>query len=233
MKLSINRATAHRVLSKTFCSVMIALAIVCFASCEQENEDEDNNNSGGGGGTTNVGVVINGVRWATSNVDVPGTFAENPEDAGMFYQWNRKVGWSSALPMINSNGETTWDNSWPSGDSWEKANDPCPEGWRVPTFHEVLSLLNYDKVSNERTTLNGVNGRKFTDRTTGNTLFLPAAGYRTGNAGTLFDTGTEGNYWSSTQIDSDFAYTLRFYSDYAGWDYNNRSHGFSVRCVAE
>ena len=38
------------------------------------------------------GVVINGVRWATRNVDKPGTFAANPEDAGMLYQWNRKVG---------------------------------------------------------------------------------------------------------------------------------------------
>jgi len=30
------------------------------------------------------GVVINGIRWATRNVDAPGTFVDNPEDAGMF-----------------------------------------------------------------------------------------------------------------------------------------------------
>ena len=34
------------------------------------------------------GVLINGVCWATRNVDAPGTFAENPEDPGMMYQWN-------------------------------------------------------------------------------------------------------------------------------------------------
>ena len=45
--------------------------------------------------TLNKRVVINGVRWATCNVDAPGNFAANPEDAGMFYQWNRKVGWSA------------------------------------------------------------------------------------------------------------------------------------------
>ncbi|MDR1808976.1 MAG: hypothetical protein LBR34_01040, partial [Prevotella sp.] len=61
------------------------------------------------------GVVINGVCWATRNVDAPGTFAETPESAGMFYQWNRSLGWSSSNPLVNSNGGTTWDNSAPSG----------------------------------------------------------------------------------------------------------------------
>jgi len=39
-----------------------------------------------------TGVVINGVTWATRNVDAPGTFVANTKDAGMFYQWNSKVG---------------------------------------------------------------------------------------------------------------------------------------------
>ena len=41
---------------------------------------------------TDVGVSIIGVTWATRNVDAPGKFAATPEDPGMFYQWNRKVG---------------------------------------------------------------------------------------------------------------------------------------------
>ena len=45
--------------------------------------------------TTDEGVVINGIRWATRNVDAPGTFTENPEDFGMLYQWNRKKGWNT------------------------------------------------------------------------------------------------------------------------------------------
>lgn len=39
-------------------------------------------------------VEINGVCWATRNVDAPGTFTQNPEDAGMLYQWNRKTAWN-------------------------------------------------------------------------------------------------------------------------------------------
>ena len=85
-------------------------------------------------GPVEVGMLINGIRWATRNVATPGTFVTHPEDAGMFYQWNRKKGWSSTDPMINSNGGTTWDNSFPEGDGWEKTNDPCPTGWRVPTY---------------------------------------------------------------------------------------------------
>ncbi|MCL2510946.1 MAG: hypothetical protein FWF09_02730 [Bacteroidales bacterium] len=42
------------------------------------------------------------MKWAIWNVDKPGTFAAKPEDAGTFYQWNRKIGWSSTNPMVNS-----------------------------------------------------------------------------------------------------------------------------------
>ena len=33
------------------------------------------------------GVEINGVRWATRNVDTPGTFVRNPSDAGGLFTW--------------------------------------------------------------------------------------------------------------------------------------------------
>ena len=52
--------------------------------------------------TTDEGVEIDGIIWATRNVDAPGTFAENPEDTGMLFQWNRRVGWSATDPIINS-----------------------------------------------------------------------------------------------------------------------------------
>ena len=35
--------------------------------------------------TFDEGVVINGIRWATRNVDAPGIFAQNPESAGGFF----------------------------------------------------------------------------------------------------------------------------------------------------
>jgi len=174
-------------------------------------------------------VEINGIKWAKRNVDAPGTFAVNPEDAGMFYQWNRKIGWSSADPLANHEGGTTWDNSIPTGDTWEKVNDPCPTGWRVPTLEELQSLVD---AGSEWTTENGVNGRVFGSED--KLLFLPAAGLRSNTSGAVSSVGTRGYYWSSTYGNTTGAYTLLFYGTGVDTGGNNaRAYGFSVRCVTE
>ena len=173
-------------------------------------------------------VEINGIKWAKRNVDMPGTFAAKPEDTGMLYQWNRKTGWSATNPMINSDGGTTWDNTDADGDTWAKANDPCPTGWRVPTHEEQESLENS---ASEWTTLNGVTGRVFGSGN--NTLFLPAAGSRN-YSGSITYVGTYGYYWSSTPTSTTDAYNMFFYSSNVSTYYRtNRAYGFSVRCVAE
>jgi len=181
------------------------------------------------------GVIINGVKWATCNVDKPGTFAANPEDAGMFYQWNRKIGWSATEPMINSNGGTDWDDTTISeGSKWEKANDPSPEGWRVPAIEELRALLDAGKVNQEWAIENGINGRRFTDKITGNSIFLPAIGFRDDYGyGTLYHAGLCGDYWSGTQSHSTSAYYMYFGSGYVYEYYRLCRYGFSVRSVAE
>ncbi len=121
-------------------------------------------------------VVINGVAWATRNVDLPGTFADS-ESAGKFYQWNRTTAWSTTDPLTGSNGETTWDITYPDS-VWNKEYDPSPEGYRVPTFDEIQRLVDYQKVSTEEIIQNGVKGVKFIDNFTGNSIFLPVIGTR-------------------------------------------------------
>ena len=108
--------------------------------------------------TTDPGIVISGIRWATRNVDAPGTFVGNPEDIGMLYQWNRNIGWFTRPSLVNSDGGTTWDTTEASGTEWENANDPCPPGWRVPTREEMQSLYNAGSVW---TTQNNRRGRFF------------------------------------------------------------------------
>jgi uncharacterized protein (TIGR02145 family) len=173
------------------------------------------------------GILINDIDWATRNVDRPGTFTTNPEDAGMFYQWNRKMGWSSTNPLINSNGGTIWDTTISTGDSWNKVNDPCPFGWRVPTREEIKSLV---ADGSEWTNLNDINGRIF--GRDNNTIFFPATGNRY-SSGVLVNDGISGSYWSSIQLDSEAAMRLSFNS----WDTylgsTNKGYGMSVRCVAE
>jgi len=142
-----------------------------------------------------LGVVINGVTWATRNVDAPGTFAASPESSGMFYQWNRKTAWAATGSVSG------WDATIPEGTLWKKDNDPSPNGWRVPTYGELQSLFDEKYVTSQWTNQNGVKGRKFTDKATGNSLFFPAAGYRDGSNGIFYSTDM-GFYWSNTSVGS-------------------------------
>ena len=181
-------------------------------------------------------VMINGVCWATRNVDMPGTFAENPEDAGMFYQWNRRIGWSSTDPMINSNGDNIWNNILPPSVSiWVPVTDPSPPGYRVPTLGELNNLIDETFVTiSPMTTLNGVNGRWFTDKNNGNSIFLPAAGYRYVGDGTLTSVGMHGGYWSNIGIPIvDFAHYLNFDNGSASIAFYHKLFGLSVRPVAK
>ena len=186
------------------------------------------------------GVVINGIRWATRNVDMPGTFVETPESLGMFYQWNRNIGWSSTNPMIDSNGGITWNSSIPTGTTWYAENDPCPAGWRVPTQQELESL---NRAGSVWITYNNIAGHLY--GTAPNHIFLPSTGRRFGNNGSLLAPGEFGFYWSSTQIQDLYAYAwgLSFASAGSASGLNVsgssnvqiefRTTGAIVRCVAE
>ena len=202
----------------------VSMATITFVSYGQNDQNDQ---------PAGLSITINGVKWALGNVNTPGTFAENPEDAGMFYQWNRKVAWSFTDLPINSEGGTIWDETIPTGSAWVKANDPCPAGWRLPTLDDIEKLLNKEKVSNAWTAVNGINGRRFFDNATGNSIFLPAAGYLHHSDGTLRHVGMLGYYWSSSMYDSDQAYTLYFFSNAVSNSNSSRVGGFSVRCVAE
>jgi uncharacterized protein (TIGR02145 family) len=72
-------------------------------------------------------------------------------------------------------------------------------------------------------------GKKF-----GNNLMLPAAGYRYNVDGTLYNRGSYGYYWSSTEYGTYNAWHLYFLIDDADtYSGNVRTFGFSVRCIAE
>ena len=184
--------------------LLSALLLLGLAACNNTSPD--------------AGVVINDVRWATHNVDAPGTFTANPEDAGMFFQWNRRQGWNNAGEPTPAN----WNETPAEGTDWYAVNDPCPTGWRVPTLEELQSLFDAENVW---TTQNGVNGRLF--GTYPNRIFLPAVGRRHID-GTLYFVGLEGFYWSTS---TSTASRLRFRVDYIGIRDLSPAYGFSVRCV--
>jgi len=219
------------------------------------------------------GVVINGVRWATRNLDVGGVFVANPEDYGALYQWGRRADGHESRTSPNyphndnsvengvvsgialdANGQVSeitstaygkfikqnaspydWrspqdDALWNSGTEAapvKTANDPCPAGWRVPTSAELQKLVDAGGVWKNTAPYGYIFGSGT------NTLFLPAAGYRSRSDGTLGNAGWNGYYWSAAANGADYAYFLRFDSDGANRSLSNRPYGFSVRCVAE
>jgi len=179
--------------------------------------------------TGTTGVLINGVVWATCNVSTPNKFASYPYEAGMFYQWNRKVGWSCTDPMVNSDGGTTWTSAIFIGDNWEDGKGPCPPGWRLPTSGELQSLLSSHSLWHE---WSGVSGRFFGSDS--QKVFFPAVGERNGDNGKLYGVGYCGYYWSGTPIEQSKAYFLSLQdNNYSNISYERYNYGYSVRCVLE
>ena len=103
----------------------------------------------------------------------------------------------------------------------------------MPTLAELYELRN--SCTWTWTTQNGVNGCKVTGPN-GNSIFLPAAGFRNGTG--VLNRGSNGYYWSSSLYsdNSNSAYNLHFYCsyyDYYGCSYNSRCNGLSVRPVSK
>jgi uncharacterized protein (TIGR02145 family) len=202
--------------------------------------------------TTDQGVVINGVKWAARNVDRPGTFAKNSRSVGMYYQWGRSVGWSITDPLkaYDADGKkikaASWNSAFYEGDSWLPENDPCPAGWRVPTREEFEKLCDEGKVTRETIGLTERKkdeyggaifaGLKFTDKATGNSIFLPTSGGRGGTDSQLGRQGSTGFYWSST---ANFyyraGYEMCFYGSNKVFASNlaDSATGLVVRCVRQ
>jgi len=200
-----------------FASAFLLGIILCGAGCSSKKEVIE----------PEGGVLINGVVWAKCNVGAPGTFAAKPEDPGMFYQWNRKVGWSTTgNPPTSSPASQTWNSTGDTGDTWATENDPCPPGWRVPTMDELQEFVIHANWTQE----NGVGGYRYGSGT--NTIFLPAVGHRS-KTGALQDEGTKGCYWNNEPWvpGSNYAQYILFTESTRGGGSIEKSAGCSVRCV--
>lgn len=115
--------------------------------------------------------------------------------------------------------------------------DPCPDGWRVPTYTELDILRN---IKSSWTTNDGQEGYWFSGASDikydvpvdeDAKVFFYAAGYRRiGDAAVV--SLARGYYWSSRPNFS-YANYLYFGGDYTGMYDHNRAYGSSVRCVQE
>lgn len=113
-------------------------------------------------------------------------------------------------------------------------NDPCPEGWRVPTYAELEELNN--NYSSWTTDDNGRSGIWFSGPNSYTAsvpqVFFPAAGSLELRYGSAYTRGYDGHFWSSRPSGGN-AYYLFFGSSIVDMDYSGRAYGRSVRCVQE
>ena len=169
-----------------------------------------------------------GTKWASCNVG-----ATKPEEYGGYYAWGEteeKEFYDKSTYKFYQDDECVNIGSDISGTNYDVAHVKWGGNWCMPTLDDIKELL--DNCTYEWTTLNGVYGRKFTSNINGNSIFLPAAGYRW--YGDLYYAGEYGIYWSSAQYPdySYYAYYLYFGSGYAYWlSYLYRYYGRSVRPV--
>ena len=175
-----------------------------------------------------------GTKWACCNVG-----AGKPEAFGGYYSWGeteeRTVYSWSTYTLCEGSGDTCKD----LGDDiayteYDVAHVKWGAYWRVPSKDQILELL--ANCTNQRTTVNDVEGRTFTGPS-GGTIFLPAAGYRWDDE--CYSDGFTGYYWSSTQDPSylGFAFSLFLRCDDKlnndAWQINDyRYSGISVRPVS-
>lgn len=212
--------------------IIFLTILVGIATAARNPETADNSN--GTEGSRNMtasapaakDVTINGVVWAGCNVAEPGKLAANPTDYGCLYQWNCIKAWPS-----DDSKPDNWPAPIETGDRWEGNNDPCPEGYRVPTDEDMDKLFETNVV-NEWTTSDGVTGRMFTDKTTNVSIFFPAAGARGHKSGVLTYASLCGYYWTATSYPGDTeAGNMVLTERYAMMNNFIRSLGCSIRCV--
>ena len=176
------------------------------------------------------------VKWATQNVG-----ASSPSDYGDYFAWGE----------TETKSRYDWDNCFDCRDRYgirwgiykiggktsisptsghDTARENWGSTWRMPTDAENEELCN--KCTWTWTSQGGHKGYKVTGPN-GNSIFLPAAGWRDGT-GTSY-VGEEGNYWSSTLFSSYSVQACLLYFDSGSHNTGDVgcSLGLSVRPVTE
>lgn len=147
-----------------------------------------------------------GTLWATCNIG-----AEHPWESGYYFAWgeifpqvDNEFSWESYKwwDEESQNGKEytgNWDGNHiellPEDDA---ATTNWGEDWSIPSITQISELLSKEYTYAEMYTICDVDGWKVTSKINGNSIFFPHNGYRA--IGSLFEYGTEGHYWSKSNI---------------------------------
>ena len=184
-----------------------------------------------------------GTLWATCNIG-----ATKPEEYGDYFAWGETstkdtYDWTTYKYSKGDEDELTkycddysdygYNGFTDSLTELQRGDDPATanwgRGWQTPSYEQWEELL--ANTTSKWTTQNGVEGRLFTSKKNGQSLFLPAAGRWVPE---LRDVGSDGHYWSSSLDTGDPRSAWRFYFYSATCEmssYGSRDDGLSVRAV--
>lgn len=173
------------------------------------------------------------VKWRGWNIG-----ASKPEEYGRYFAWGDVAGQTWDGEKWSGGGFFTFpeyklDSNFNLEPEYDAAHVLLGGKWRMPTDAECSELIS--NTTSQWIKVNGVQGRVFTSKKNGNSIFLPNAGY----AGIgLYTAGNEGYYWSrtlygSTYYGNNYSSYLKFYYQDVYMTYGSRNDGFPVRPVSE
>ena len=204
--------------------------------------EQDSTGNGEGNGMECVDLGLS-VKWATCNIG-----ASKPEGYGNYYAWGETAtkdyyDWNTYKYGSDEDELTKYcrDRDYGIVDNkttLEKGDDVAYTTlggkWRMPTDAEWAELIKQCHWS--WVTYSGVKGY-MVEATNGNSIFLPAAGYRYGSS--FHNAGFGGYYWSSSLFSGSYSSNYMCFNSSDGlssiddWTkgYLKRCLGFSVRPV--
>ena len=155
------------------------------------------------------------VKWATCNVG-----ADSPYEYGDYYAWGEVETKSTFIPSdYNSTNNSTVLSL-----SYDAANANWGGEWRTPSVTEYRELMNSDNCTWVWTD----KGCVVISKKNGNSIFLPASGYRYSR---LLHAGLLGLYWSNSSSGGSFANHMHIQSGYTSIGESGYYSGLTVRPV--
>ena len=224
-------------------SAKLSSSVTLATPCKTETEDncEYGELVDSRDGQTYKTVTIGTQTWMAQNLnyETANSYCYN-DDANNCTKYGRLYTWAAAMDSVgtlSTNGKgcgfgTTCSPTYP-------VRGICPEGWHLPTKAEFETLITavggqltagkvFKSTSGWRWNNSSVNG---SDAFAFSAL---PAGHRGG--GGYYDGEDNGvDFWSSTEDDSDYAYSMYlYYINDVAYLYNDyKYYGFSVRCLKD
>ena len=180
-------------------------------------------------------VGSEGYYWSSTPI---GSFANFlGSDSGSVYMGIYDPCDGLSVRLVASSSTKYVDLGLPSGTLWYAQNEG--DDYAHYTYDEAVSKFGeklptkeqLEELKNQCTWTWTGSGYKVVGPN-GNSIYLPAAGYRSCD-GNVYRVGPYGLYWSSTPLGFGDAFSLDFYSDEVGMDNSARCLGQSVRLVLD